>query len=122
MVFNTIRLDHKIIYQIIEPGSRVLDLGCGAGDLIYFLAKEKNVLVQGIELSEEAIHQCVEKIESNLESEDEHFQILTNALIFDTQVIEGKQSHQCNGDTQCRGIKCSTNACTHTRGIRHTRL
>jgi methionine biosynthesis protein MetW len=61
MTFNTVRLDHKIIYQIVEPGSRVLDLGCGSGELIYFLAKEKDAKVQGIELSEEAIYQCVEK-------------------------------------------------------------
>ncbi|MFB3918857.1 methionine biosynthesis protein MetW [Candidatus Velamenicoccus archaeovorus] len=61
MTFNTVRLDHKIIYQIVEPGSRVLDLGCGEGDLIYFLAKEKGAHVQGIELSEEAIYRCVEK-------------------------------------------------------------
>lgn len=61
MTFKTARLDHKIIYQIIESGSRVLDLGCGNGDLIYFLAKEKGARVQGIELSEEAIYKCVEK-------------------------------------------------------------
>lgn len=61
MVFNTVRLDHRVIYEIVEPGSRVLDLGCGPGELIYFLAKEKNASVQGIELSEEAIYKCVEK-------------------------------------------------------------
>jgi methionine biosynthesis protein MetW len=61
MTFNTVRLDHKIIYQIVDSGSRVLDLGCGEGDLIYFLAKEKGARVQGIELSEEAIYRCVEK-------------------------------------------------------------
>jgi len=61
MTFKTVRLDHQIIYKIIEPGSRVLDLGCGEGDLIYFLAKEKAAKVQGIELSEEAIYKCVEK-------------------------------------------------------------
>ncbi len=61
MTFKTVRADYKIIYDIIEPGSRVLDLGCGTGDLIYFLAKEKNAKVQGIELSEEAIYSCVEK-------------------------------------------------------------
>ncbi len=61
MVFNSVRLDHQIIYRIVEPGSRVLDLGCGEGSLIYFLAKEKDAKVQGIELNEEAIHKCVEK-------------------------------------------------------------
>ncbi len=55
------RLDHKVIYGIIEPGSRVLDLGCGEGDLLYLLSKGKGIKAQGIELSEEAIYKCVEK-------------------------------------------------------------
>ncbi len=61
MTFDTVRADYRVIYKIVEPGSRVLDLGCGTGELIYFLAKEKNAKVQGIELSEEAIYRCVEK-------------------------------------------------------------
>jgi methionine biosynthesis protein MetW len=59
--FQTKRLDYKIIYQIIEPGSRVLDLGCGDGELLNFLAKSKNAHVQGIEVDEQAIYKCVEK-------------------------------------------------------------
>lgn len=58
---TNIRLDHRIIYNIVESGSKVLDLGCGDGELLSFLVKEKNVKAQGIELSEEAIYQCVEK-------------------------------------------------------------
>ncbi len=58
---TNIRLDQRIIYNIIEPGSKVLDLGCGDGELLSFLVKEKNVKAQGIELNEEAIYQCVEK-------------------------------------------------------------
>ena len=58
---SDIRLDHRIIYGIVEPGSKVLDLGCGNGELLSFLVKEKNVKAQGIELSEEAIYKCVEK-------------------------------------------------------------
>ena len=61
MTFDTLRPDYRIIYKVVEPGSRVLDLGCGSGELIYFLAREKNAKVQGIELSEEAIYRCVEK-------------------------------------------------------------
>jgi methionine biosynthesis protein MetW len=55
------RLDHKIIYDIIESNSRVLDLGCGSGDLLQQLVEGKNVRTQGIELSEQAIYECVEK-------------------------------------------------------------
>ncbi len=56
-----IRLDHRMILEIILPGSKVLDLGCGNGDLMYLLAHRKNARVQGIELDEAAIYECVKK-------------------------------------------------------------
>ena len=55
------RLDYDIIYEVIEDGSRVLDLGCGNGDLLYLLARDKNAKVQGIEFNDEAIYRCVKK-------------------------------------------------------------
>jgi len=58
---NNIRRDHKIIFKIIEPGSSVLDLGCGDGELLSLLVKEKKVKARGIELKEGAIYRCVEK-------------------------------------------------------------
>jgi len=61
MTPEMIRQDHKIIFEVVEPGSRVLDLGCGSGDLLYLLARDKACRVQGIELDEEAIYQCVKK-------------------------------------------------------------
>lgn len=56
-----IRLDHHTILQWVEPASTVLDLGCGDGDLLELLVREKNVKGQGIELSEQAIYRCVAK-------------------------------------------------------------
>jgi methionine biosynthesis protein MetW len=61
MLSDSVRLDHKVIYHIVEPGSRILDLGCGTGELLSLLANGKNAKVQGIELSEQAIYKCVEK-------------------------------------------------------------
>jgi methionine biosynthesis protein MetW len=61
MDIKSIRLDYKVILDIIEPGSRVLDLGCGDGELMKYLETNKKAKVQGIELSEEAIYKCVEK-------------------------------------------------------------
>lgn len=55
------RLDHKVIYGVIESESKILDLGCGDGDLLAFLVKKKKVKAQGIELNEAAIYECVEK-------------------------------------------------------------
>lgn len=58
---DNINLDHRVIYKIVTPDSKILDLGCGDGDLLYFLVKEKKVKAQGIELDEEAIYKCVER-------------------------------------------------------------
>ena len=56
-----IQLDHKVIADLIKPQSTVLDLGCGSGDLLYLLIKEKKVRAQGIEIDEQAIYKCVAK-------------------------------------------------------------
>jgi len=61
MESNNITLDHRIIYSIIEPDSRVLDLGCGEGELLYPLVRDKQVRAQGIELDDKAIQECVKK-------------------------------------------------------------
>jgi methionine biosynthesis protein MetW len=61
MESKDIHLDHRIIYSIIEPDSRVLDLGCGEGELLYPLVLDKQVRAQGIELDDKAIQECVKK-------------------------------------------------------------
>ncbi len=58
---NGIQLDYRVIADIVDTGSRILDLGCGTGELIYLLEVEKKAKVQGIELDEAAIYKCVEK-------------------------------------------------------------
>jgi methionine biosynthesis protein MetW len=58
---KAIRLDHDIIGGIVEPESKVLDLGCGNGDLMYSLARNKGVKVQGIERDEASIRECVRR-------------------------------------------------------------
>jgi methionine biosynthesis protein MetW len=55
------RLDHRIIAGLVEPGSRVLDLGCGDGELLARLAEDKRIVGQGVEISEQAVYKCVEK-------------------------------------------------------------
>lgn len=56
-----LRFDQQIIASWIDPGSRVLDLGCGTGDLLYHLKTQKNVSGTGIELVEEKVEQCIAK-------------------------------------------------------------
>ena len=61
MARKDIQLDHEVILGLIKPQSKVLDLGCGNGDLLYLLIKEKNSHVQGIEIDDQAIYKCVAK-------------------------------------------------------------
>ena len=58
---NGIRFDLEVIAYWIEPGSKVLDLGCGEGHLLYFLKKNKQVIGAGIERVETKVSQCIEK-------------------------------------------------------------
>ena len=52
-------LEQETILSWVRSGASVLDLGCGDGELLTRLIQEKQVRAQGIELSEQAIHQCV---------------------------------------------------------------
>ena len=54
-----LRQDLRLIAEMIEPGSRVLDIGCGDGALLDYLAREKKVDGRGIELSQSGVNSCV---------------------------------------------------------------
>lgn len=45
------RPDFHVIGEIVEPGSRVLDLGCGEGELLAWLVENKGVMARGVEIS-----------------------------------------------------------------------
>ncbi|MBT4463514.1 MAG: methyltransferase domain-containing protein, partial [Rhodospirillaceae bacterium] len=56
---KAIRVDLQFIARMIEPGSRLLDVGCGRGALLEYLVNEKQVDGRGIELSTEGVNACV---------------------------------------------------------------
>ena len=53
------RADFKVIARWIEPNARVLDLGCGDGSLLQFLAQTRKVHGYGVEISPQNIVACV---------------------------------------------------------------
>jgi methionine biosynthesis protein MetW len=55
------RLDFLLIAEMIEPGSRVLDVGCGDGSLLALLRDTRGVDGRGIELSREGVSACLAK-------------------------------------------------------------
>ena len=69
--------EYKIISDIIENDSRVLDVGCDDGTLMQFLKKNKNVNIRGIEISKEKVQTCIAKgltvIEGNAEFDLKQF-------------------------------------------------
>ena len=53
------REDFREIVRLVRPGSRVLDVGCGEGDLLELLAREKGVDGRGLEISPEGVSACM---------------------------------------------------------------
>lgn len=53
------RSDYAIISGIVTPGSRVLDLGCGDGELLAWLAQHKDVDARGVELSGARVQRAI---------------------------------------------------------------
>ena len=53
------RLDYDVIVDLVEPGSRVLDLGCGDGLLLYRLVQEKGARGTGVEISQAGVQAAI---------------------------------------------------------------
>ena len=56
---GALRYDLQLIADMIAPGSRVLDIGCGDGALLSFLTNEKSVDGRGMEISQDGVNVCV---------------------------------------------------------------
>jgi methionine biosynthesis protein MetW len=53
------RSDYRIIGEIVEPKTRVLDLGCGDGELLEWLAENKGVDARGVEISRAKVQRAI---------------------------------------------------------------
>ncbi len=57
----TVRHDFAEILRLVRPGARVLDVGCGSGELLDLLRREKDVDGRGLELAPEGVAACLAK-------------------------------------------------------------
>ena len=69
--------EFKIIADLIEKNTRVLDVGCADGILMEFLRDNKSIDIRGLEISKEKVQKCIEKgltvIEGNAEKDLKQF-------------------------------------------------
>ena len=69
--------EFKVISDLIEKETHVLDVGCGDGILMEYLIEEKNVNIRGIEISKTKVQNCIAKgltiIEGNAEKDLKQF-------------------------------------------------
>jgi methionine biosynthesis protein MetW len=54
-------IGYDLVAAEISTGSKVLDLGCGDGELLVKLQREKNIRGYGVEISEDGVSKCIEK-------------------------------------------------------------
>ena len=69
--------EFKVISELVEINSRVLDVGCGDGDLMKYLDENKTKDIRGLEISKERVQNCLSKgltvIEGNAENDLKQF-------------------------------------------------
>jgi methionine biosynthesis protein MetW len=53
------RIDLLLVAEMVEVSSRVLDVGCGDGQLLRLLSQTRSVDGRGIEISQQGVNQCV---------------------------------------------------------------
>ncbi|MBN1788185.1 MAG: homoserine O-acetyltransferase [Sedimentisphaerales bacterium] len=56
-----LRVDYELIESLITPDSRVLDVGCGDGQLLINLQYDKNIEAEGIEVDQQLVGTCISK-------------------------------------------------------------
>ena len=83
----SLRPDLKAIADMIRPGSRVLDVGCGDGALLEHLVRTKNVDGRGIEISQANVNACVARGLAVVQGDADSDLIDYPAQVFDAVIL-----------------------------------
>ena len=79
--------EFKIISELIENNTRVLDVGCGDGTLMKYLKDAKNIDTRGLEISKNNVQNCISKGLSIIEGNAEKDLLQFPNLSFDYVVL-----------------------------------
>lgn len=87
-----LRDDHALIQSSVQPGSQVLDLGCGDGSLLKYLEKYKDVRGYGLEINPDNITACIKNgvnvIEQDLDKGLGNFENNSIDTVIMTQALQ----------------------------------
>ena len=88
--------EFKVISELIDEKSRVLDVGCGDGILMEYLSKNKVVDVRGLEISKEKVKKCLSNglavVEGNAEYDLKQFPDLSFDYVILSQTLQAFMS------------------------------
>jgi methionine biosynthesis protein MetW len=92
----SVREDFREILRLVRPGSRVLDVGCGEGDLLELLAREKQVDGRGLEIEAANVSTCLSRglavVQGDADRDLDHFPTRTFDYAILSQTLQATRN------------------------------